>query len=31
MDNNLVSTNLGVPKEINIGDFKYTFKKQIKG
>ena len=31
MENNLLSTNLGVPKEINIGEFKYTFKKPLKG
>ena len=31
MENNLISTNLGVPKEITIGQYKYTFKKQLKG
>ena len=31
MDNALKYTKLGVPKELNIGEYTYTFKKELKG
>ena len=31
MDNALKYTKLGVPKEIYIGEYTYTFKKELKG